>query len=122
MIKRGDIFYADLNQGKGSEQNGRRPVVILQNNKGNRHSTTTIAAMITSARKKSLPTHVWVRKEDSGLKEDSIVLLEQIQTLDKKRLVNKAGRLGRTAMAQVDRAVCRSLYLVRKNKISNFEN
>ena len=114
MIKRGDIFYADLVQGTGSEQNGRRPVVILQNNKGNRHSTTTIAAMITSARKKSLPTHVWVRKEDSGLKEDSIVLLEQIQTLDKKRLVNKAGRLGKAVMDQIDRAACRSLYLGRK--------
>lgn len=111
MIKRGDIFYADLDQGTGSEQNGRRPVVILQNNKGNRHSTTTIAAMITSARKKSLPTHVWVSKEDSGLKEDSIVLLEQIQTLDKKRLVNKVGRLDKSAMDQVDRAVRRSLYL-----------
>ena len=114
MIKRGDIFYADLNQGKGSEQNGRRPVVILQNNQGNRHSTTTIAAMITSARKKSLPTHVWVRKEDSGLKEDSIVLLEQIQTLDKKRLVNKVGRLGKVVMDQVDRAARRSLYLERR--------
>lgn len=111
MIKRGDIFYADLVQGTGSEQTGRRPVVILQNNKGNRHSTTTIAAMITSARKKSLPTHVWVRKEDSGLKEDSIVLLEQIQTLDKKRLVNKVGRLGKVVMDQVDRAARRSLYL-----------
>ena len=114
MIKRGDIFYADLNQGTGSEQNGRRPVVILQNNKGNRHSTTTIAAMITSARKKRLPTHVWVRKEDSGLKEDSIVLLEQIQTLDKKRLANKVGRLGKVVMDQVDRAARRSLYLERR--------
>lgn len=114
MIKRGDIFYADLDQGTGSEQNGRRPVVILQNNKGNRYSTTTIAAMITSARKKSLPTHVWVRKEDSGLKEDSIVLLEQIQTLDKKRLVNKVGRLGKVVMDQVDRAARKSLYLERR--------
>ena len=114
MIKRGDIFYADIDEGKGSEQNGRRPVVILQNNKGNRHSTTTIAAMITSARKKSLPTHVWVRKEDSGLKDDSIVLLEQIQTLDKKRLVNKVGRLGKVVMDQVDRAARRSLYLERR--------
>ena len=114
MIKRGDIFYADLDQGTGSEQNGRRPVVILQNNKGNRHSTTTIAAMITSARKKSLPTHVWVRKEDSGLKEDSIVLLEQIQTLDQKRLVNRVGRLGKNAMDQVDRAARCSLYLDRR--------
>jgi len=114
MIKRGDIFYADLEQGTGSEQNGRRPVVILQNNKGNRHSTTTIAAMITSARKKSLPTHVWVRKEDSGLREDSIVLLEQIQTLDKKRLVNWVGRLSKSAMDQIDRAACRSLCLGRK--------
>ena len=114
MIKRGDIFYADIDEGKGSEQNGRRPVVILQNNKGNRHSTTTIAAMITSARKKSLPTHVWVRKEDSGLKEDSIVLLEQIQTLDKKRLVNKVGRLGKVVMDQVDRAARRSLFLDRR--------
>ena len=115
MIKRGDIFYADLDHGSGSEQNGRRPVVILQNNKGNRHSTTTIAAMITSARKKGLPTHVFVKKEESGLKEDSIVLLEQIQTLDKNRLVNKVGRLGKSVMTQVDRAVCRSLYL-GKNK------
>ncbi len=114
MIKRGDIFYADLVQGTGSEQNGRRPVVILQNNKGNRHSTTTIVAMITSAQKKSLPTHVRVRKEDSGLKEDSIVLLEQIQTLDKKRLVNKVGRLGKVVMDQVDRAARRSLYLERR--------
>ena len=114
MIKRGDIFYADIDEGKGSEQNGRRPVVILQNNKGNRHSTTTIAAMITSARKKSLPTHVSVRKEDSGLKEDSIVLLEQIQTLDKKRLVNKVGRLGKVVMDQVARAARRSLYLERR--------
>ena len=114
MIKRGDIFYADIGEGKGSEQNGRRPVVILQNNKGNRHSTTTIAAMITSARKKSLPTHVSVRKEDSGLKEDSVVMLEQIQTLDKKRLVNKVGRLGKVVMDQVDRAARRSLYLERR--------
>ena len=114
MIKRGDIFYADIDEGKGSEQNGRRPVVILQNNKGNRHSTTTIAAMITSARKKSLPTHVWLRKEDSGLKEDSIVLLEQIQTLDQKRLVNRVGRLGKHAMDQVDRAARCSLYLDRR--------
>ena len=114
MIKRGDIFYAVIEEGKGSEQNGRRPVVILQNNKGNRHSTTTIAAMITSARKKRLPTHVWVRKEDSGLKEDSIVLLEQIQTLDKRRLVNRVGRLGIKIMDRVDRAVCRSLYLERR--------
>ena len=114
MIKRGDIFYADIDEGKGSEQNGRRPVVILQNNKGNRHSTTTIAAMITSARKKSLPTHVWLRKEDSGLKEDSIVLLEQIQTLDQKRLVNRVGRLGKKAMDQVDRAARCSLYLERR--------
>ena len=118
MIKRGDIFYADLDQGTGSEQNGRRPVVILQNNKGNRYSTTTIAAMITSARKKSLPTHVQIKKEDSGLKEDSIVLLEQIQTLDKTRLVNKVGRLGKKSMEQVDRATCRSLFLPRKNKFS----
>lgn len=113
-IKRGDIFYADIDEGKGSEQTGCRPVVILQNNKGNQHSPTTIAAMITSARKKSLPTHVSVRKEDSGLKEDSIVLLEQIQTLDKKRLVNKVGRLGKNTMDRVDRATCRSLYLERR--------
>ena len=114
MIKRGDIFYADIEEGKGSEQNGRRPVVILQNNKGNRHSTTTIAAMITSARKKSLPTHVWVKKEDTGLKEDSIVLLEQIKTLDKKRLVNRVGRLSKSVMSLVDRAACRSLFLERR--------
>ena len=111
MIKRGDIFYAELDVGQGSEQNGCRPVVILQNNKGNRHSTTTIAAMITSARKKDLPTHVFLKREDSGLQEDSIVLLEQIQTLDKTRLTNKVGCLGKTTMLQVDRAVRKSLCL-----------
>ena len=111
MIKRGDIFYAELDAGQGSEQNGCRPVVILQNNKGNRYSTTTIAAMITSARKKDLPTHVFLKREDSGLQEDSIVLLEQIQTLDKTRLINKVGRLGKATMLQVDRAVRKSLYI-----------
>jgi mRNA interferase MazF len=114
MIKRGDIFYADLLEGKGSEQNGQRPVVILQNNKGNRHSPTTIVAIITSARKKSLPTHVYLMKEDSGLKEDSVILLEQIQTLDKQRLVNKVGRLAPKVMGQVDQAARKSLCLERK--------
>ena len=92
-IRRGDLFYADLNPVVGSEQGGVRPVLIVQNEIGNRHSPTVIAAAITSRLDKArLPTHINIRAADTGLAKDSVVLLEQIRTLDKHRLRERAGR------------------------------
>ena len=89
-IRRGDIYYADLSPVVGSEQGGTRPVLIVQNDVGNRHSPTVIAAAITSRQDKArLPTHIQVNTEGSGLSRDSVVLLEQIRTLDKRRLREK---------------------------------
>ena len=105
-IKRGDIYYADLSPVVGSEQGGIRPVLIIQNDVGNRYSPTVIAAAITSQREKSnLPTHIKVEASDCGLAKDSIVLLEQVRTIDKKRLKDKMGALNNDAMGQVDRAL-----------------
>ena len=86
-IKRGDIYYADLSPVVGSEQGGIRPVLIVQNDVGNRYSPTVIAAAITSQKDKTeLPTHIKVTAQGSGLQRDSIILLEQVRTIDKKRL------------------------------------
>ena len=94
VIKRGDMFYADLSPVVGSEQGGIRPVIIIQNDIGNRHSPTVIAAAITSQTGKSkLPTHIEIESKDSGLKADSIVLTEQIRTIDKSRLKEKIGHI-----------------------------
>ena len=94
-IRRGDIYYADLRPVVGSEQGGIRPVVILQNNVGNRHSPTVIAAAITSRKgKHKLPTHVNLDAPVPGLYRDSIILLEQLRTIDKSRLRDKLGSLG----------------------------
>lgn len=93
-INRGEVFYADLSPVVGCEQGGTRPVVIVQNNVGNRHSPTVIAAAITSKQDKtSLPTHISVKGESCGLSKDSVVLLEQIRTIDKQRLREKTGCL-----------------------------
>ena len=93
-IKRGEVFYADLSPVIGSEQGGTRPVVIVQNDVGNRHSPTVIAAAITSKQDKSaLPTHIDIKGSSCGLAVDSVVLLEQIRTIDKKRLKEKTGCL-----------------------------
>ena len=93
-INRGEVYYADLSPVIGCEQGGTRPVVIVQNNIGNRHSPTVIAAAITSKQDKtSLPTHIPVKGESCGLAKDSVVLLEQIRTIDKQRLREKTGRL-----------------------------
>ena len=87
LVRRGEIYYADLSPVVGSEQGGIRPVLIVQNDVGNRHSPTVIAAAITSRREKAkLPTHIDVQAATCGLTKDSIVLLEQIRTLDKRRL------------------------------------
>lgn len=107
-IKRGDIFYADLSPVVGSEQGGIRPVLIVQNDVGNRYSPTVIAAAITSRMSKTrLPTHIDIIgcAEEFGLAKDSVVLLEQIRTLDKKRLKEKMGHADNNLMAQVDSAL-----------------
>ncbi len=105
-IRRGDIYYADLSPVVGSEQGGIRPVLIVQNDVGNRFSPTVIAAAITSQRAKAnLPTHITLHAEDSGLARDSIVLLEQIRTLDKHRLKERMGRLDHSSMNQVNHAL-----------------
>ena len=105
-VKRGDIYYADLSPVVGSEQGGVRPVLIVQNDVGNRYSPTVIAAAITSQREKTrLPTHIELHSEDCGLSRDSVVLLEQIRTIDKRRLKERMGRLDNGSMNQIDRAL-----------------
>ena len=109
-MKRGDIYRADLDPVIGSEQGGVRPVLIIQNDTGNLHSPTVIVAAITSRRKKStLPVHVLITAEESGLPADSVVLTEQVRTLEKSRLTRYLGRLGEDAMARIDAALSRSL-------------
>lgn len=111
-IKRGDIYYAELNPVIGSEQGGTRPVLIISNNMGNRHSPTVIIAAITgkTQTKAKLPTHTEV-KNFEGLDRDSIVLLEQIRTIDKKRLKQHMGVMPDEAMARVDKALAISVSL-----------
>ena len=105
-IKRGEIYYADLSPVVGSEQGGVRPVLIIQNDVGNKYSPTVIAAAITSQSDKAhLPTHIKVDALNCGLTKDSIVLLEQVRTLDKQRLKEKMGILDSDAMNKVDKAL-----------------
>ena len=105
-IRRGDIYYADLSPVVGSEQGGVRPVLIVQNDVGNRFSPTVIAAAITSQRAKAnLPTHIMLNAQTTGLAKDSVVLLEQVRTIDKHRLKERMGRLDNTAMTQVNQAL-----------------
>ncbi len=105
-IKRGDIYYADLSPVVGSEQGGLRPVLIIQNDIGNRYSPTVIAAAITSRMgKNKLPTHIEVYATRAGLARDSVILLEQIRTLDKQRLREKMGHLDEDAMERVNEAI-----------------
>nr|WP_275556924.1 type II toxin-antitoxin system PemK/MazF family toxin [Pumilibacter intestinalis] len=109
-IRRGDIFYADLSPVVGSEQGGVRPVLIIQNNVGNRYSPTIIAGAITSQLTKAkLPTHIEVVKGQFGLQKDSVILLEQLRTLDKRRLREKVGALDRETQRRVDKAILISL-------------
>lgn len=105
-IRRGDIYYADLSPVVGSEQGGVRPVLIVQNDVGNRYSPTVIAAAITSRTDKSkLPTHIEVFADKYGLARDSVILLEQIRTIDKKRLREKMGHLDDDVMNRVNNAI-----------------
>ena len=110
MVKRGDLYYADLSPVIGSEQGGVRPVLIVQNNVGNRYSPTIIAAAVTSQLDKAkLPTHIALPAGQCGLAKDSVVLLEQIRTLDKRRLQDKIGELPLNVMARVNEALLISL-------------
>ena len=105
-IKRGEIYYADLSPVIGSEKGGVRPVLIVQNDVGNKYSPTVIAAAITSQHEKSnLPTHINISAECCGLSKDSIVLLEQVRTIDKQRLKEKMGAIDPGAMNRVDKAL-----------------
>ncbi len=110
MIKRGELYYADLSPVIGSEQGGVRPVLIVQNDVGNKYSPTIIAAAVTSKiNKAKLPTHIELSALDFGLQRDSVVLLEQIRTIDKRRLKEKIGELSQNTMVMVDNALLISL-------------
>jgi len=113
QVKRGEIFFASLNPVQGSEQGGIRPVLVVQNDVGNQYSPTTIVAAITSQVDKSrLPTHVKIGGAESGLKRDSLVLTEQIRTIDKARLQQKISELSPGAMSRVDQALAVSFHLI----------
>lgn len=105
-IKRGDIYYADLSPVVGSEQGGIRPVLIVQNDVGNKFSPTVIAAAITSRQSKAnLPTHIPLNADSSGLSKDSVVLLEQVRTIDKRRLKEKMGSIDESSMNDINNAI-----------------
>ncbi len=115
MVQRGEIYFAQLNPVQGSEQGGMRPVLIVQNDIGNNHSPTTIVLAITSQISKArLPTHVELSKEVSGLERDSVVLAEQIRTIDKSRLRQKVTVLKKTAMLRIGYAMAVSIGLCEK--------
>lgn len=112
IVHRGEIYYADLSPVVGSEQGGVRPVLIVQNDVGNKFSPTVIAAAITSRQDKAdLPTHIGIQAAKTGLVKDSVVLLEQVRTLDKHRLRERMGRLDQGSMDRVDQAISISLGL-----------
>lgn len=110
MIKRGEIYYADLSPVIGSEQGGVRPILVVQNDIGNKYSPTIIAAAITSQLNKAkLPTHIELPANNYGLQKDSVVLLEQIRTLDKRRIKDKIGELPESLMSKVNDGLLISL-------------
>lgn len=121
-IKRGDLYYADLSPVVGSEQGGVRPVVVIQNDVGNKYSPTTIIAPITSQRKKTnMPTHV-PASHRTDLPKDSVVLLEQIRTIDKKRLQEKIGDFEDEVMEDIDKALSVSIGFEDKKNTYNKSN
>ena len=106
IVRKGDIFYADLSPVIGSEQGGIRPVVILQNDVGNRFSQTTIVAIITSRLNKAkLPTHIVIDSNNYGLNKKSVILVEQVRTIDKRRIKEKLGKLSEEDLKKIDRAI-----------------
>ena len=118
MLRRGEIYYADLSPVVGSEQGGIRPVLVVQNDIGNKYSPTVIAAAITSKMTKAkLPTHIELSDKSYGLLKDSVVLLEQIRTLDKRRLKERIGELSPYTMKRVDTALAISLGVNRAENL-----
>ena len=118
MIKRGELYYADLSPVVGSEQGGVRPILIVQNDTGNKYSPTIIAAAVTSRLTKAkLPTHIEINANDFGLNKDSVILLEQIRTLDKRRLKERIGELSPVTMRKVNAALLVSLGFTQKTDI-----
>ncbi len=106
MVKRGDMYYADLSPVVGSEQGGVRPVLIVQNDIGNKYSPTVIAAAITSQiNKAKMPTHIEINASSFGLSKDSVILMEQIRTIDKKRLKERIGHIDDSLMSKVNEAL-----------------
>ena len=113
VVKRGDIFFADLSPVVGSEQGGVRPVLVVQNDVGNKYSPTIIAAAITSKiNKAKLPTHIEIDAQEYGLSKDSVILLEQVRTIDKQRLREKIGKLDELQMVKVNDAISVSFGLI----------
>lgn len=122
LVRRGEIYYADLSPVVGSEQGGMRPVLIVQNDVGNKYSPTVIAAAITSQQNKArLPTHIEIEARTYGLSKNSVVLLEQIRTLDKKRLRERMGCLDRGMMHKVDDAIAVSFGLQNEEVENSLE-
>lgn len=118
MIKRGELYYADLSPVVGSEQGGVRPVLVVQNDIGNKYSPTVIAAAVTSQiNKAKLPTHIELRASDYGLPKDSVVLLEQIRTLDKRRLKERIGEIPLDLMTKVNEALLISLGCIDRKSV-----
>ena len=114
-IKRGELYYADLSPVVGSEQGGVRPVLVVQNDVGNKYSPTVIAAAVTSKiNKAKLPTHIELPVGSYGLAKDSVILLEQIRTLDKRRLKEKIGEIPEVTMSKVDKAILISLGFIKQ--------
>lgn len=108
MVKKGEVYYADLSPNIGSEQGGVRPVIIIQNDVGNFYSPTTIVALVTSRfKKKMIPTHIRVKA--ACLPKKSIVMLEQIRTIDKSRLTEKVGEVNKTTLEKINKGLCISL-------------
>lgn len=121
MIKRGELYYADLSPVVGSEQGGVRPILIVQNDTGNKYSPTIIAAAITSQiNKAKLPTHIELTAKEFGLPKDSVVLLEQIRTLDKRRLKERIGALSPVTMQKVNTALLISLGFNKSDYANSF--
>ncbi len=119
IIRRGDIFYADLRPVVGSEQGGVRPILIIQNDMGNRHSPTVICAAITSKMNKAkLPTHVEITAEKYSMVKDSVILLEQVRTIDKSRLKERVCHLDQDILKQIDQALIISLALDEQHEMS----
>lgn len=114
IVKKGDLFFADLSPVIGSEQGGVRPVLVIQNDIGNKYSPTIIVAAVTSQiNKAKLPTHVEIPAENHGLNKDSVILMEQLRTIDKRRLKERIGHVGSELMEEVNKAMAVSLGMIQ---------